>query len=280
MNDVPRLGERQGKKERQLVFPENFLHTGMQITDEQAMQLVKFRNEYAYPAARLVLDDHAGDFKLPGGQWAKIVPPAQGDVTDATLDAYHERLLRSSNATERLLGTASIVLWGFYTFSPAFAAIRVHRHLFGRGNQQATSAGQIADVLEEADNAVKAGNPGRALEMFAGINQLGRTPFASKVIALLDPRRTAVYDNRICKGLQNSPWAANGPFANGVGAVQLRRVQREYASWCSFTQAVAEQLNEGCLRGLPWHWRDRLNGPQMWRAIDVERAIFAMFEPR
>jgi hypothetical protein len=261
------------------VFPESFLHTGMQITDTQAMQIVGFRSAYAYPAAHLVLDDHAGDFGLPGGQWAKVVTPAQGDVTDAALDAYHERLLRSANPTERLLGTASIVFWGFYTFGPAFAAIRVHRHLFGRGNQQITRAEQIADVLEEADTAIKAGNPGAALGMFTGINQLSRTPFASKVVALLDPRRAAVYDNRICKGLRSSPWAANGPFANGVGSVQLRRIQREYANWCSFTQAIAEQMNEGCSRGLAWHWRGGQAAPQSWRAIDAERAIFAMFQP-
>jgi hypothetical protein len=109
------------------------------------------------------------------------------------------------------------------------------------------------------------------------LTQLGFTPFASKVIAFMYPERGGVLDNKLAEGLASSTWAQGAPFLNGIGDVRVPRYQRRYAAWCDFLCTVADNINAGIAGGAVWHWRGGASGPQRWRAIDVERALFAHF---
>lgn len=206
-------------------------------------------------------------------RFAELVHPEPGHITDLDLDRYHAGLLHSEDPIENLLGTLSTVFWGFYTFSPPFATIRAMRHCDGYRGKPASTPELVAGCLR-AD----AGNDlGAALGKLASLSQLGFTPFASKVVAFMYPERAGVLDNKLADGLAVSTWAQGAPFLNGIGDVRAPRYQRRYAAWCDFLCTVADRINAGIAGGAPWHWRSGATGPQRWRAIDVERALFAYF---
>jgi hypothetical protein len=204
---------------------------------------------------------------------ADLVHPDLGEATDLELDRYHTHLLGSADPVDNLLGTLSTVFWGFYTFSPGYATERARRHLEGYGERPSSTSEGVAHCLQGAT----VDDLGAALGRLASLSQLGRTPFASKVIAFRFPERAGVLDNKIAKGLAASPWAQGAPFLNGIGDVSQPRIQRRYAAWCDFLCQVADRMNAGIKDGAAWHWAANETEPQRWRAIDVERALFAHF---
>ncbi|MCI0148045.1 hypothetical protein KNO81_19345 [Paraburkholderia sediminicola] len=208
-------------------------------------------------------------FPLAKDVWAEPVRP-NGAITDYQLDEYHRELLTASNAIKNLLGSTSVVYWGFYTWSPEIAHIRARRHLMGFRSRLGTSPERIADAFARMDTAA---SMGEALGALAGFSQLGRTPFASKVCTKRHPERGGVLDTQLFKGLSRSGWAAGAAFLR-LGSVADARCQDAYMAWCAVLSSIASQLNAGIDAGLPWHWEDTDGSRRRWRAVDVERAIF------
>lgn len=255
------------------MFPPRFIADGYAITEPIAEQLIALRNQYAYPRAHVAVAQDAGAFRLSETYSADFVHPDLGEVTNLELDRYHTRLLGSADPVDNLLGTLSTVFWGFYTFSPQYATVRATRHLAGYRARPPSTSDMVARCLQGASED----DLGAALGRLASLSQLGRTPFASKVIAFRFPERAGVLDNKIADGLTASPWAQGAPFLNGIGDVSQPRIQRRYAAWCDFLCQVAGRMNAGIDAGAAWHWGANEVEPQRWRAIDVERALFAHF---
>jgi len=255
------------------MFPDHFIADGFAITEQIAQNLVALRNRYAYPRAYARFSARSGSIRLSDTRFAELIDPEPGHITDLDLDRYHTGLLHSEDPIENLLGTLSTVFWGFYTFSPSFATIRAMRHRDGYRSKPASTANLVAGCLRAGAER----DLGAALGRLGSLSQLGRTPFASKVVAFMYPERAGVLDNKIADGLAVSTWAQGAPFLDGIGDVRAPRYQRRYAAWCDFLSTVADGMNAGIASGAAWHWRSGATEPQRWRAIDVERALFAYF---
>lgn len=241
-----------------------------------ADQLVKLRNLYDYPRAFCEVSKTPTEFKISENVWLKPVAPKDGEVTDLELDNYHFKLLHSKDPVNNLVGTCSVIYWGYYTFSQNYAFERVRRHLRGYRGKVGTTPSSIHSVLK----SVKANrtNLGKALSELENVSQLGRTPFASKVVALMYPEIAGIYDNQIAKGLARHDWEITKKFLGGVGEVSSSTIQQKYAEWCDFTRKIAENLTAGISSGEKWSWKDPKGQQNIWRAIDVERAMFRFFK--
>ena len=241
-----------------------------------ADQLVKLRNEYDYPRAFCALSTTPTEFKLAENVWVFPVGSDVGEVTDLELDKYHFDLLHSESPVNNLLGTCSVIYWGYYTFSENYALERIRRHLKGYKGKVGTTPAGIHAVL----SSIKANrkNLGKALAKMEDVSQLGRTPFASKVVALMYPEIAGIYDNLIAKGLSRCDWKIAKDFTEGIGGVSRLTVQRKYVAWCDFTRQIAEKLTDGICSGKNWYWTDTTGQQNVWRAIDVERALFRYFK--
>jgi hypothetical protein len=256
-----------------IMFPDHFIAGGYTVTDQIAQNLVTLRNRYAYPRAHARFSSDSDSIHLSDTRFVELILPEPGHITDLDLDRYHTGLLHSEDPIENFLGTFSMVFWGFYTFGPSYATIRAMRHRDGYRSKPASTPDLVAGYLR----AGAGDDLGATLGQLAPLSQLGRTPFASKVVAFMYPARAGVLDNKIAKGLAASAWARGAPFLNGIGDVSQPRYQRRYAAWCDFLCTVADRMNAGIASGAAWHWRNGATEPQHWRAIDVERALFSHF---
>lgn len=247
-----------------------------QIVHAEAMAYVQGRASYNYPKAFLQSVAAPGpcDIALSPTLHANYVVPAAGQITDLWLDHYHHSLLHSPNPDDRQLGLASVVYWGFFTHGDAFARNRVDWHTNGHLATPATTAAVAVARTNQANAHLSHKQAGEAMSSFGGVSQLGRTPFSSKVVAFMAPSIAGVYDNRISGGLANVPWASH--MANCIGSSHSPSVRNCYQSWCVYLTQVAAQLNMGIAAGHPWRWSCGNDIGQLWRAVDVERAWFAM----
>jgi hypothetical protein len=207
---------------------------------------------------------------------ASYCVPNGGEVTDDWLDSYHYNLLRAESASDRLLGLCSVIYWGFYTFGDNYSRERVRRHLRGYDNCPGTTPEVAMQKTDAMTLSLQAGDTGTALAELSDVGQLGRTPFASKVVAFLAPSITGVYDNRIRNGLATERWTRH--INSGIGMTSSSSVQRSYQSWCCYLSLIAGQLNLGISLGKNWTWSCGESGQKKWRAMDVERALFAKYQ--
>lgn len=246
------------------------------ITDDLANELRSCRADYNYPKAFIERTDaQSCDIQISENIFASYRTPRQNQVTNNRLDSYHHNLLMSNDPQEQLLGLASVVYWGFYTFGETYARVRVTRLIDGYGNYPPTTTDVAANRIGNVSRFLDQGDVGSALGSLSGISQLNRTPFASKVVAFLAPSVAGVYDNRIQDGLSEEAWASH--LNKGVGAVSSPSIKNSYQSWCMFLSLVSSQLNFGISVGRNWSWSCGENMNQTWRALDVERALFAKY---
>lgn len=243
-----------------------FNHLAEAVVGDTIQSLEAHRTSYAYPAAFL---EASGPLDL--SQCAHPFSCRVDGVTGSELEGYLSTLLRSDDVGQRLVGVAAVVYWGFFTFSHGYAEVRVQR-VWDVLRAEPDRLKGVRDAAEQA-------NMGRALGALKALPQLGGVPFASKVIAFLHPQRAGVYDNKINRlmcNLQRLPphlvaWLE--PHAAAFAITHLRpvsspAVQQRYTQWCEFLRNTATALND---RGSRW-------SGNAWRALDVERAIFAMAE--
>lgn len=225
-------------------------------------------DNYAYPGFCIRISDGRDELDFGAGVFGRFCPTR--NPTDRALDAYHHELLHSDSAHRNLAGLASVVYWGYATYSHNYARGRVTWLLHGHGRRAGVTPDAAALCLLAAREAVAQGRYDEALGEMQPLCQLSRTPFASKIIAFLCPDHAGVYDNRIQRGLVNHPildrYALPGRLfehcGSGVGAVASPVIRQRYQAWCEALSQVASEINNG------------RKGPRL-RALDIERAIFA-----
>ena len=246
-----------------------------EINNELANLLVKHRNNYSYPNVRLIFSEEPTDFRISSDLWAVPDETLATQPTDLNLDLYHHELLVSSDPNKNLLGTASIVFWGFYTFKVNYAFNKLKWHLYGNKTKPASIPEFVSQQIVKAKDE---SNPGIALSYLSEISQLGSIPFASKIIAFLKPNSTGIYDNQIHKGLMSADWYKQSGLDTRIGTVKNSLVQKGYVGWCDLLVQLAEDMNRGITNGKPWEWKDFGGSYSQWRALDVERSLFNYFK--
>jgi hypothetical protein len=251
------------------MFRDTFLAEDSLLSAADVHRLIVMRAAYDYPRARMEVSYSPTPFPLAKDVWAQPIQPGRA-ITDYALDEYHRGLLIDPSPVNNLLGTVSVVYWGFYTWSPAIATIRAERHLHGFRSKSGTSPSAIADALAAMDVA---SDMGRALGALKGISQLGRTPFGSKVVTQRHPELSGVFDTQLYRALSRFTWAHGAAFLR-IGSVADARCVAAFLAWCEFLCRLAVQLNAGIDAGNPWHWRDVDGTLRRWRPVDAERAIF------
>lgn len=263
------------------MFTNYFKSIGTPISSELAEELRNMRNKYDYPKSYLFKSHNASLVKISSNYWASQYVGVTNEKSDISVDNYHRNLLKSDSPEDVLLGTSSVIFWGYQTFNkkidvePRYALNKVRWHLQGHYDKPATSPILIHQVLQKIKISK---SPGDGLAQLSCISQLGQTPFASKVIAFLYPETTGVYDSQIMNGLNRSQWAEVAGLQCQTGNVSSIKVQKGYTKWCNFLTKISSELNHGINNGKEWFWVDPIEGIQNWRAVDVERAIFHYFK--
>jgi hypothetical protein len=256
---------------------------------ELAHRLLAYRNLYGYPYACIRLQKATpaikDDARIGHGMQSRFVSGPQGSVTNVRLDRYHRRMLRSTSQGHRHAACASIVYWGFFRFSDNYARKMVewfvNKHPTAK--EHAATPALVYAVLTKVSQAAGQGDWGAALGCLGQLGMLRRLSFGSKVIAFMDPQNAGVYDNRINDLLRNSPClerAIFGPLgsvlrgAKGMAGdkVASRINQIRYQVWCRRLQRARDALM--ALGPRLW-WKASEAAPRPWRALDVERALFA-----
>jgi len=246
-----------------------------EITNDLANQLMKHRNSYSYPNVRLILSGTPTDFKISEDLWAVPDETIANQPTDLKLDKYHHDLLFSSDPVKNLLGTASVIFWGFYTFKANYALNKLKWHLYGNNAKPASTPYLVNQKITLAKDE---SNPGKALSHLSDLSQLGSIPFASKVIAFLKPDTTGIYDNQIHKGLMKVDWYEQSGLDTRIGSVKNGLVQKGYEGWCDLLVKLAEDMNKGIAAGKQWEWKEPSGSLCQWRALDIERSLFSYFK--
>ena len=244
------------------------------ISNEVVSRLVELRGSYDYPKAYIqCATQNNYDIQLGRNIFGIYVQPENDAVTDLDLDNYHYSLLRSNIREEQLLGLASVLYWGYYTFGHNYACVRVDRLINGYKIFPPTTMQEANDRIQRIITLTNHGALGRAIGTLSGVSQLNQTPFASKVIAFISPSVAGIYDNRINNGLVNEAWAFQ--FSGGIGNIKSKTVQKSYQSWCSYLSLIASQINLGIEHGNDWSWSCGSDNERKWRALDVERSLFS-----
>jgi len=247
-----------------------------QISNREAADYITARASYDYPKAYVeVTNRGTHDIQLSPTVFGRFVIPTPGQITDIWLDQYHYHLLRAQSPDDRLLGLVSVVYWGYFTFGDAYARNKINWLINGNRTMPATTPALAVAHITAAINHLNQRCMGEAMASLRGLSQLSQTPFASKVIAFMAPSLAGVYDNRIADGLSLEPWSKN--ISNGIGQTNSPQVRNCYQSWCIYLSQIASQLNLGISLGYKWEWSCGNDNAQLWRALDVERALFTIF---
>lgn len=249
------------------------------ISNIEASEYIKARAAYNYPKAYIEKTDRdQHGIQLTPNLFARFIVPTTEQRTDIWLDSYHYRLLRSDSAEERLLGLTSAVYWGYFTFGDSYARNKVNWLINGNRGLPATTPELALSHTTAAINQLNKNCTGDAMAALRGLSQLNRTPFASKIIAFLSPSIAGVYDNRIADGLSLNAQTIH--ISRGIGQTSSPQVRNCYQSWCIYLSQVASQMNLAIVLGKNWQWSCGEDKAQLWRALDVERALFAMYGSR
>ncbi|NBJ13873.1 8-oxoguanine DNA glycosylase OGG fold protein [Microvirga arsenatis] len=202
-----------------------------------------------------------------------------GNRDNQTLERFHEKLLWSDAPDDRLHGLLSIVYWGYYAsadpkraYNPGRALKKVEHIVGGRVGQQKPSLDMIDAALRTARTAVEDERLDVALAAVMGIQNMGMS-FASKVLMFFSPASAAVYDSVIAKKIHalattNDTW---WPLYVNPLSPNTAKKAAAYKQWCGFCGEKAVALNASGT-----DWSDLGISGQAWRAVDVERSLFAM----
>ena len=237
----------------------------LDLMDTLCRLIVEHANEFDFPAFRIeVRPDGDSALDFGDGLFGTFLPTRE--TTNSALDVHHQELLYHASAAMNLAGLASVIYWGYATFGDNFARNKVHWFLHGNKKSPPVNRDEAKQRVNDAQASIRQRRYGAALGHIGHLPQLGRTPFASKVVAFLAAGDAGVYDNRIMKGLAEHPVLRGSDMfkecQKGVGATSSPTIQKRYNVWCNALQALAEKTNRtGRVRTL--------------RPLDVERTIFA-----
>lgn len=254
------------------------------MTEEEQQQLIAARQAYSYPAGRVQLTQGSPAPEF-GGQFPFIFEFAPGEITGLHFDAELNTLLHNPDPLARARGLANVVFWGFLSTGFSYARNRVRWLVTPRTKGRRGLADEhVLEQLDESIRQVREGDLGEALGSLHGISQLSRLPFGSKAVAFLAPEKAGVLDSQIKKRLRKwltepegtflrelADWAVPARVTTKLEEASFRSVRDAYQAWCEKLASIASELNDADA-----FWTDQASGPQRWRALDVERAIFAL----
>jgi hypothetical protein len=188
------------------------------------------------------------------------------------MDRHHRDLLTSPDSAITVMGYLSTIFWGHFSGQDgraraARAKAKARQALNQIENGRGAGIRGAANMIHQALALVELERCGDAVKLlYSGLPQLGPV-FASKVCAFLAPAKCGVIDSILA-----SKYPQFGFSVDGKGYVKGTATNmRHYDSYCGFLREWAENLNR---TGHDFQWRDRDNASQVWRAVDVERAIF------
>jgi hypothetical protein len=125
--------------------------------------------------------------------------------------------------------------------------------------------------LKSARSFIKSGDVGRALFELMKIRYIGMS-FASKIVMFMNPSIAAVYDSVISERLKKYP-ELKYLYVKVIGTTEKEKTRQceIYSKWCEFCANTAQKQN-AC--GDIWiDWDSKKN---VYRAVDIERAFFAL----
>ncbi len=253
-------------------------------------ELKSAREKYCYVPARLVRSLDTGSNAALAWKSLRLVievPPNWRNADDTTrakyssfeLDEFHRKLLNSRNAEDLMHGLLSVVFWGFASgiegrITAERALARCSALINGRRNATPQSSEEIISHLERVRHLLNGSRISNALQEAMKIKFLGMS-FASKVLAFMNPMIAAVYDDVISSRLMNSTESVLRTMYVSTKLAQSHKARSDQASkyeeWCRWCSAEAVALNGQCV-----FWTDWNGIKRDWRALDVERAFFAL----
>jgi hypothetical protein len=200
------------------------------------------------------------------------LPHPGGSITDKALEDEVRNSLLSGDVDECFVGIARAVHWGFFSSGGRGRIQKV----WDRRSERDGFPPKLSQAAQHAEN----GQLGLAIGCLHKLPQLGGVAFGSKVIAFLNPALAGVYDNKVNDFMRALPSMKSDSvirrwlephvplFVAGkpLGRVNTMSAQNRYQEWCLFLKESAFAMNT---KGNLW------GENQTWRAIDVERAIFA-----
>jgi hypothetical protein len=223
-----------------------------------SFEYVAHRNAYSYPRVGL-----SGSLACP----EEVAFPSTTE-----LDCHQNRLLRSDEDEQTVLGYLSTIFWGHYIGkgqvpNPHRALSKVKLAIEGRGGVKDRGAALIAQEIRAAYSSLMLDRYADALRHLCDLPQLGLA-FASKVCAFLLPAKCGVIDSVIA---ERYPCFDFSVEERGVVKIVKRTSDNrlKYAKYCSFLQQRAQVLNSQ-----QFQWKDQDGACYPWRAVDVERALY------
>ena len=223
------------------------------------------------------LSDRKLAISVPQG-WENGSQAIRARYSSIALDHFHSSLLNSNQDNDILHGLVSVVFWGNASgtdgrINAPFALERAHCLLRGKRGRAPTNSGETISILREARNLAQTGKIAEGLRIAMNIKFLGMA-FASKVLMFTNPSNAAVYDKVISIRLKEYKDPQLQELAvNTLGAWAAKKAEQanKYERWCAWCTAKANVLNRAELKWLDW---DGSETP--WRAVDVERAFYAL----
>jgi hypothetical protein len=249
------------------------------------VELQHARETYAYIPAKLTRGSEGsdGDIRWPDLQLSANVPPPnwhsdaakRRGYSSLKLDDFHSVLLGSDNAQALLHGLLSIVFWGYVSGTDGRIHVeralkRARWHLDGKINSPPQRPAEIISHLKNARELLETANVGDALIEVTRIKFLGMA-FGSKVLTFMNTRVAAVYDEVISLRLEEHPDVTLNKLAKGEKLTKKLDQANLYAEWCDWCRQKAETLNKSGAS-----WRDWDGTENVWRAVDTERALYAL----
>lgn len=248
------------------------------------------REKYGYVPAKLTAETSE---KVPDIIWDNIRvsaflpcsasdwrnPEVRKNYSSVELDEFHNSLLRSKEEDEILHGLLSVVYWGYASgtnglFHSNLSLIRANRHPRGNKRHPPQEKREIVELLLKTQKFALENNFKDALLCAMQIKFI-RMAFASKLVAFMNPTSAAVYDSVINARLAMSEDMEMQKLAVSIPATPTKNGQLKqaeaYTKWCKWCENKAEELNQKEIK-----WRDWNTKEYAWRAVDVERAFFAL----
>ncbi|WP_312183450.1 8-oxoguanine DNA glycosylase OGG fold protein [Massilia timonae] len=252
------------------------------------------RAQYAYPPGCLKPTTRQDVNSLAVGTLClAVVSPttaewARADVragySSVALDRFHTGLLMSDDAQDRQHGLLSCVTWGFISgtdllIKPRRALGRAGSLLNGAGDRKPPQQPeQVTALLDTARQAARDGDLATALRACLRIKFIGPA-FATKLVMMMRPDIAAVLDSVINERLlghgDRELSVIHGRMTPPSSEPALECFVARYLQWCGWCTRQAQALNAQGGRWTDWDGEEH-----PWRAVDVERAFFAMGRER
>lgn len=212
------------------------------------------RKAYSYPAVGLRT-------RTVGRRFASVT----------AMERHLYRLFRSANPADVVLGYLSVIYWGHYLGrsgkpNAPRALSKVHLALGGL-SKKGLKDEDTAALIRAAASLLRMRRSELAIRMLMKLPQL-KMAFASKVCSFLDSDCHGVIDRVIARKYRKLGFAfdAQGYVSNGRDNILA------YVQYCQFLTRQARSLNS---LGTAYRWRERAGPSRRWRAVDVERALYA-----